>query len=94
MSIFHSISAFCNAGFDLMGSHFGPFSSFTGYTGDVAVNIIIMLLILIGGLGFTVLLDIFVRRNIRLCHFTPKLVIFMTFGIIGIRICILFLSGI
>ena len=49
--IFHSISAFCNAGFDLMGFR-EKFSSLTYYSGDVIVNLVIMLLIIIGGLGF------------------------------------------
>lgn len=55
-AVFHSVSAFCNAGFDIMGQ-FGE-SSFTGYTGDVVVNITIMLLIIIGGCGFLVWSDI------------------------------------
>ena len=55
-SIFHSISAFCNAGFDLMGD-VSKFSSLTKYQSDVMINISIMLLILIGGLGFLVWKD-------------------------------------
>lgn len=50
-SIFHSISAFCNAGFDLMGIR-SPFSSFVSYNGNLLVNAIIMLLIIVGGIGF------------------------------------------
>ena len=53
-SIFHSISAFCNAGFDIMGSN-----SFARYNSDILINITIMSLIIIGGLGFTVWSDIF-----------------------------------
>ncbi len=56
-SIFHSISAFCNAGFDLMG-YFSPFSSITTVYNDVVINLTIMLLIIIGGLGFFVWGDI------------------------------------
>lgn len=55
--IFHSISAFCNAGFDLMGKY-GQFSSLTTYVNDIVVNITIMSLIVIGGLGFVVWDDI------------------------------------
>ncbi len=51
-SIFHSISAFCNAGFDLMGIQ-SPFSSLTGYQDSALVNLVIISLILIGGIGFT-----------------------------------------
>ncbi|MBQ9047336.1 MAG: Trk family potassium uptake protein [Solobacterium sp.] len=50
-AVFHSISAFCNAGFDLMGID-GPFSSLTRYAGNVWVNAVIMFLIIIGGIGF------------------------------------------
>ena len=53
MGIFHAISAFCNAGFDIVGD-----SSLTPYAGDITVNITVMLLIVLGGLGFTVWLDL------------------------------------
>ena len=59
--MFHAISAFCNAGFDLMG-RYEPFSSLTGYASDVLVNVTIMLLILIGGIGFLVWDDILKYR--------------------------------
>ncbi len=50
-SLFHSISAFCNAGFDLIGIR-EPFSSLTSYSTQPIVNITIMALIIIGGIGF------------------------------------------
>ena len=50
-AVFHSISAFCNAGFDLFGDKI-PFLSLVGYRGDIAVNAVIMGLIVAGGLGF------------------------------------------
>ncbi|TCT14693.1 trk system potassium uptake protein TrkH [Natranaerovirga pectinivora] len=53
MSIFHSVSAFCNAGFDIIGGN-----SLTPFAGDLLVNVIIILLIVLGGLGFTVWWDI------------------------------------
>ena len=56
-SIFHSVSAFCNAGFDLMGKE-SPFSSLTTYHNDPLVLITVMLLVVIGGLGFIVWSDI------------------------------------
>ena len=56
-SIFHSVSAFCNAGVDLMGIK-EPFSSLTEYSGNPVVNISIMALILLGGLGFMTWQDI------------------------------------
>lgn len=56
--IFHSVSAFCNAGIDLMGGYTGEYSSFTGFYGDVLVNLVLMVLIIIGGIGFFVWDDI------------------------------------
>lgn len=50
-AVFHSVSAFCNAGFDLMGVN-EKFSSLTSFAFNIPVNIVIMLLIIIGGLGF------------------------------------------
>lgn len=52
-AVFHSVSAFCNAGFDLMGKY-EPFSSLTAYETDPLVSIVIMLLIVVGGIGFLV----------------------------------------
>ena len=56
-ALWHSVSAFCNAGFDLMGVR-EPFSSLTTYNSSIYVNIVIMLLIIIGGIGFLVWHDI------------------------------------
>lgn len=52
-SLWHSISAFCNAGFDLMGAR-EPFSSLCSYHDDIYLNCIIMALIAVGGIGFLV----------------------------------------
>ena len=60
LAVFHSISAFCNAGFDLMGTK-SPYSSLTSYAANPVVNITIMLLIVIGGIGFLTWQDI--RQN-------------------------------
>ena len=76
-SIFHSISAFCNAGFDLLGN-----DSMTRYSGDFVVCFTLMALIIIGGLGFTVWDDIVQtvknKRKIRLLTVHTKIVLFMT----------------
>ncbi len=60
-AVFHSVSAFCNAGFDLMGSY-GDFSSLCPYKDNTVVNLIIMLLIVCGGLGFITWKDIGVNK--------------------------------
>lgn len=55
--IFHAISAFCNAGFDLMGYQ-GEYSSLVNYSGDWLVNLTVIALIVIGGIGFIVWDDV------------------------------------
>ena len=78
-SVFHSISAFCNAGFDLMGD-VSKFSSLTKYQSDIMINITIMLLILIGGLGFLIWKDIVdYRFDIKRYFTQTKIVLTMTF---------------
>ena len=60
LAVFHSVSAFCNAGFDLMGTK-SPYSSLTSYATHPVLNITVMLLIAIGGIGFLTWQDI--RQN-------------------------------
>ena len=59
--VFHAVSAFCNAGFDLMG-RFGPFSSLAPYAGDPLVCLTAIALVLLGGLGFLVWTDLIKSR--------------------------------
>ena len=61
-SLFHSISAFCNAGFDLLGIR-SQFSSLTTYGTNVYLNVIIMLLIVTGGIGFLVWSDVGTHKH-------------------------------
>ncbi|MCM1120640.1 MAG: Trk family potassium uptake protein [bacterium] len=61
MALFHSVSAFCNAGFDLMGTE-GAFSSLTGYATEPIINLTIMFLIIAGGIGFLTWDDIRTNR--------------------------------
>ena len=76
--IFHSISAFCNAGFDLMGES-GAYSSFTQYYNDPTVNLVIMSLIVIGGIGFFVWNDISVNKlKFRKYRLHTKIVLIST----------------
>ena len=76
--VFHSISAFCNAGFDLMGES-GAYSSFTKYYNDPIVNLVIMSLIVIGGIGFFVWNDISVNKlKFRKYRLHTKIVLIST----------------
>ena len=52
LAVFHSISAFCNAGFDILGTNNNLYPSLTGYVQNPVINITIMLLIITGGIGF------------------------------------------
>lgn len=52
MAVFHSVSAFCNAGFDILGTESNLYPSLTSYAGSPIINITIMLLIVTGGIGF------------------------------------------
>lgn len=65
-SLFHSISAFCNAGFDLMGTVSGPYTSLESFVGDPLINLTVMALILLGGTGF------FVWDDLVQCRFRWK----------------------
>ena len=62
MAVFHSVSAFCNAGFDVMGTKDAPFVSLTSYAGQPALNTAVMLLIVIGGIGFLTWEDLRTNR--------------------------------
>ncbi|MDO4799446.1 MAG: TrkH family potassium uptake protein [Bacillota bacterium] len=85
MSIFHAISAFCNAGFDLIGG----FRSMTGYVADPLVNLVLAGLIVLGGLGFFVVTDLLNYRKTRKLRLHTKLVL-VTTGILLVLPTLLF----
>ncbi len=77
-SVFHAISAFCNAGFDLMG-HEQPYNSLSAYYDDWLVNLVIMSLIIIGGIGFVVWDDLSKKKlNVRKYLLQTKIVLLTT----------------
>lgn len=81
-AVFHAISAFCNAGFDLMGGT-APFSSLTGFVADPLVNIVIIALIVLGGLGFFVWSDVITAKfRFRKCKLHTKVVLITTLALI------------
>ena len=73
--VFHAVSAFCNAGFDL----FGNYSSLTAFRGDALVNLAVMGLVVIGGLGFGVLRDLVHRRKSGHLQLQTRIVL-ITYG--------------
>ncbi len=81
-ALFHSISAFCNAGFDLIGIK-APFSSLTSYASNPVVNLTVMALIVVGGLGFFTWEDIKTNRwHIRRYRVQTKVILSVTGGLI------------
>ena len=91
-SIFHSISAFCNAGFDLMGGTTGEFSSLTGLETNYYVNTIIMLLIFVGGLGFLVWADLLEKKfRFRKLALQSKMVLSISTGLVFVGAIVIFL---
>lgn len=74
MGLFHSISAFCNAGFDIIGG----FSSFTAYNNDPIVIYTISFLIIIGGLGFVVWKDLYEYKKTKSLLLHTKVVLMIT----------------
>jgi len=74
-AVFHSVSAFCNAGFDLMGES-GPFSSLTDYADDPLVLGVVSLLIILGGIGFLTWNDVAVNGlHVKRYRLQSKLVL-------------------
>ena len=77
-ALFHAISAFCNAGFDLMGVK-APFSSLTDYACQPMVSLVIALLIVVGGIGFLTWEDIRTNRlNFRRYRMQSKVILTVT----------------
>lgn len=62
-ALFHAVSAFCNAGFDVLGTTDAPFVSLTSYLGRPVINCTVMLLIIIGGISFLTWEDVWTNRH-------------------------------
>lgn len=83
-AVFHSISAFCNAGFDILGDSIFPFRD------DLLINLTLSFLVIVGGLGFVVTSELFRRRSFKKLSTHSKLVIMVT-GILLIFGTVMFL---
>ncbi|XAM39464.1 Ktr system potassium uptake protein B [Terrisporobacter petrolearius] len=90
-SIFHSISAFCNAGFDLMGPISGEYSSLMYYVDNSLINLVICGLIILGGIGFPVLLDVINNKKYSKLNVHSKIVINTTAILIAIGFLFIFI---
>lgn len=79
LAVFHSISAFCNAGFDILGTADNLYPSLTGYAQNPIINITIMLLIIIGGIGFLTWEDIWENKlHLRRYRMQSKVILIST----------------
>lgn len=94
-SLFHSISAFCNAGFDLMGPISGKFSSLTSFNNNYTVSLTISALILLGGIGFPVIVEVLKAKkykNLKKISIHSKIVLTFTITVTIIGTILLLLS--
>ena len=79
MALFHAVSAFCNAGFDL----FGNYASLTAFSGDPLVLLTVAVLIILGGLGFAVILETLRnRQGFRSLTLHTRIVLLTTLGLV------------
>jgi trk system potassium uptake protein len=86
--IFHAISSFCNAGFDL----FGEYRSLTGFVDNYTVNLTVSTLIILGGIGFTVMADLYTKRSLRRLSLHTKLVLLVSLILIIFGTVFIFLT--
>lgn len=84
----HSISAFCNAGFDLLGD----FTSFVNYRGDIVINLVLMTLIILGGIGFSVIGEVIHIRKWRDYSLHTKIVLSVNTALIVFGTLFIFFS--
>ena len=93
MSVFHSVSAFCNAGFDILGTAGQTFPSLTGYIANPLINLVIMLLIVIGGIGFLTWDDFCTNKwNLKRYRLQSKIILVTTAVLILLPAIFFFLS--
>jgi trk system potassium uptake protein TrkH len=92
LSVFHAVSAFCNAGFDIMGDKTGPFSSLSSFAAEPGIVIPVCLLIVIGGIGFLTWEDAAENRlHFRRYRMQSKVVLATTGTLILVPMLLLFL---
>ena len=90
MAVFHSVSAFCNAGFDIMGTPEAPFASLTYYMAHPVINVVIILLIVIGGIGFLTWEDVYTHKLHFKSYRMQSKVIFLVTGLLILIPAVLF----
>ena len=93
MSFFHSVSAFCNAGFDIMGEVSGEYSSLTMFSGNILITTIICLLIVVGGIGFMTWDDVVTHKfRVKKYKMQSKVILVTTAVLIVVPFLVLFFT--
>ena len=93
MAVFHSVSAFCNAGFDILGRADALYPSLTAYMADPLINIVIMVLIVVGGIGFLTWDDVCTHRlHLRRYRMQSKVILSATVILIALPALLFFLT--
>lgn len=93
MAFFHSISAFCNAGFDIMGTHTGEFSSLTFFSNHPEIVIPVCLLIIIGGIGFLTWEDVLTHKfHFKKYRMQSKAIIITSLVLVAAPAIVMFFS--
>lgn len=93
LSFFHSISAFCNAGFDLMGNITGEYTSLTSFSDNIYLTFVISFLILAGGLGFFTWSDIVTKKfRFKEYKMQSKVILVMTAILVVVPTLIFFMN--
>ena len=93
MAAFHSVSAFCNAGFDIMGARTGAFSSLTAFSGSLGVTLTVCTLITVGGIGFLTWDDVSTHGlRFKRYRMQSKVILLMTGILILLPAAVLFFS--
>lgn len=90
VSIFHSVAAFNNSGFDILGNNFGSISA---YTYDIPLNLVTMFLVFFGGIGFLVIKELREKKfKVKSYSMHTKVVLTMSFSLIFIGAILLKIS--
>ena len=93
MALFHSVSAFCNAGFDVMGAYTGPYSSLTAFGARAGIVLPLTLLIVVGGIGFLTWDDMAKHRfRLRRYRMQSKVILTATALLVLLPGLVLFLT--
>ncbi len=93
MAVFHSVSAFCNAGFDLMGKPDAKFASMTSYSSHPLINIVLMCLIVIGGIGFLTWRDVVTHKfRLKRYRMQSKVILLTSAVLIAVPAVLFFIN--